>query len=340
MRKRITAAAVAVAAGLAVLAAGSGPAAAQPKTDKGPPPKFLYGHDLKVRPGGEKLWDKAVKIGVEVFQEETTKATVGISEAGSLSVFPAGPVGTDRNSKWLTAHDLKVRKAGEAEFTQKTKTWGVEVFRDLGSNRLLYVSEAASIAFAPTPGNLATDKGPKWHHALEPKVRAPEQETFETAKRFGLEVFKDENTGGLVYITETGAIATAAAPPTPPDPKKVANPKPVYGLVLLVRKADEGDFTAKTKKVAVEVFEDPNANTLFYLTEAGSVAVVPKPASYADVKGAEALSWVTAMNLRARKGGEKDFDKAKKFGVEVFRDNRTGNLMYISETGAIAVLPK
>ena len=46
------------------------------------------------------------------------------------------------------------------------------------------------------------------------------------------------------------------------------------------------------------------------------------------------------MDLTARKGGEKDFDKAKKFGIEVFQDNRTGNLIFISETGSIAVLPK
>jgi hypothetical protein len=343
MRKRIAAGLVAVATGLAVVAGGTGPLAAQPgkgTADKGPPPKFLYGHDLRVRPGGEKLWEKAVKIGVEVFQDEANKATVGISEAGFLSVFPAGPVGADRNCKWLTAHDLKVRKAGEPEFTQKTKTWGVEVFRDLGSNKLLYVSESASISFAPLPGSVASDKGPKWHHALEPKVRAPDQDEFDNAKRVGLEVFKDENTGGLIYVTETGAIATAAAPAAAPDAKKLAPPKPVYGLVLRVRAADEGDFTSKTKKVAVEVFIDPNANTLFYLTDAGSVAVVPNPGTFADVKGDKALSWVSAMNLRARKGGEKEFDKAKKYGVEVIRDNRTGNLLYISETGSLAVLPK
>lgn len=338
MRKRIAAGLVAVAAGLAALAGGSGPAAAQPKTDKGPTPKFLYGHDLKVRPGGEKDWPKAKKIGVELFQDEGTKATVGITEAGAIGVFPAGPVGGDKTSKWLTAHDLKVRKAGEAEFTQKTTVWGVEVFRDLGSNRLLYVSEAASIAFAPVPGNLANDKGPKWHHALETKVRSPDQETFETARRFGMEVFKDENTGGLVYITETGAVSTAPAPATPPDAKKLAPPKPVYGLVLRVRAADEADFSEKTKRYGVEVFEDPNANTLFYITETGSVAVVPKSTRNDEARG---VTWKSAMNLKARKAGEKEFtDKTKKYGIEVFQDNRTGNLIFISETGAIAVLPK
>jgi hypothetical protein len=333
-----------IAAGFAVALAGlafslDGSDVAAQKTDKGPPPKFLYGHDLKVRPGGQRDWDKAVKIGVEIFQslDDNAKATIGISESGSLSVFPLGPVGNDKKSKWLTAHDLKVRKAGEPEFTQKTKTWGVEVFHDLGSNRLLYVTEGAGIAFAPVPTKLVSDKGPKWHHALEPKVRGPEQDTFENAKRFGLEVFKDENTGGLMYVTETGSIATAAAPAMAPDPKKVAPPKSVYGLTLRVRLADEPDFTEKTKKYGVEVFEDSNANTLFYLSETGSIAVAPNTARDENKKG---VAWRTAMNLRARKGGEKEFDKARKFGIEVFEDNRTGNLIFMSETGAIAVLPK
>src|SRR5438876_7758632 len=110
MRKRIVVALVVVAAGLALLAGGPD-LAAKPKTDKGPPPKFLYGHDLKVRPGGQRDWDKAAKIGVEVFQiqDEAAKATIGISEAGAISVFKFDAVGTDKTSKWLTAHDLKVR---------------------------------------------------------------------------------------------------------------------------------------------------------------------------------------------------------------------------------------
>ena len=335
MRNRTIAGLAALATGLVVLA-GLEPAAAQPKSDKGPPPKFLYGHDLKVRPGGKRDWVDAVKIGVEVFHHESTGASVGISEKGALSVFPYVAVGSDKSSKWHTAHDLKVRKAGEAEFTQKTKAWGVEVFRDLGSNRLLYVCESGSISFAPVPGNLVADKGPKWHHALEAKVRSPEQQTFADAKAFGVEVFKDENTGGLIYTTDSGSIATAPAPSAAPDPSKIAPPKPLYGLLLRVRAADELEFSDKTKKMSVEVFEDSNANTLFYITESGSVSVVPGE-KIGEERG---VTWKTAMNLRARKAGEKDFDKAQKFGIEVFEDSRTGNLIFISQTGSIAVLPK
>lgn len=347
MRKRIAVGLTALTAGLVLTFGAPDRAAAQkdkgkdPKAavpDKGSAPKFLYGHDLRVRPGGKTDWVDAVKIGVEVFEDEASKATVAISEAGALAAIPAAGVGSDRSAKWLTAHDLSVRKAGEPEFTQKTKKFGAELFRDMGSNRLLYVTETASIAFAPIPAGLVTDKGPRWHHALEPKVRAPEQIAFDNAKRVGMEVFRDDNTGGLIYITETGGIAAAPAPTAQPDPKKIAPPKTAYGLVLRVRGADEPDFTEKTKKMTVEVFTDPNAgDVLFYMSEAGYVATAPNPGKFADATG---VKWKSAMVLKARKGGDKTFEAARKFGIEVFEDNRTGHMIFICETGAVAVLPK
>lgn len=340
MRTRIAVGLAVVAGTLVTLAGGISPAVAQEKA-KANPPKHLYGHDLRVRPGGEREWMKAVKIGVELFHDEGTKTIVAISESGFISVAPAPTgtvVGMDKTCKWLTAHDLNCRKAGEAEFTQKTKKWGVELFQDRGTNRLLYACESGSIALAPVPGGLVTEKGPKWHHALEPRVRALEQIDFTNAKKIGMEVFKDENTNGLLYITETGAVASAASPTTIPDPKKPLPPKAQYGLSLRVRGAEETDFTDKTKQLSVEVFEDPNSGAMFYLTEAGFVATAPFVGKFpADAKG---VTWKSAMALRARKAGEPDFPKAKKYGIEVFEDNRTGNLIFISETGSIAVLAK
>jgi len=50
--------------------------------------------------------------------------------------------------------------------------------------------------------------------------------------------------------------------------------------------------------------------------------------------------WLHGLDLRVRKGGEPDFTKeTRKFGVEVFRDESTNYLVYISETGSIAVVP-
>ena len=49
----------------------------------------------------------------------------------------------------------------------------------------------------------------------------------------------------------------------------------VHGLEVKVRKAGEADFTNATKAVGIEVFRDENNNNLIYITETGSVAVVP-----------------------------------------------------------------
>ncbi len=340
MRTRIAAGVAVLSAVMVVLAGGSlSPVSAQDKA-KIVPPVHLYGHDLRVRTGGDpNFGPNTPRIGVEFFRDEATRAIIAISDSGSLAVTkaPIGALGMDKTCKWLTAHDLSCRKAGEAEFTQKTKKFGVELFQDRASNSLLYVSETGSVALAPVPGGLVTDKGPKWHHALEPKVRAPEQEKFDTAKKFGLEVFKDENTGGLIYVTEIGAITPAAAPGAAPDPKKILPPKAAHGLVLRVRGANEPEFTSKTKQLGLEVFEDPNANVLLYVTESGFIATAPNAAKVADAKG---VTWKSAMALGARKAGESGFDKARRFGIEVFEDNRTGNLIFVSETGSIAVLPK
>jgi hypothetical protein len=153
-----------------------------------------------------------------------------------------------------------------------------------------------------------------------------------------VEVFKDENTGGLIYITDTGAIATGAAPATAPDPKSNPSPKIAYGWTIRTRGADEADFSEKTKKMGVEIFEDVNAdNQLLYITETGYIATAPNPGKYADTKG---MTWKPSMTLKVRKSGEKEFKDAKKFGIEVFVDNRTGNLVFINDLGSIAVLPK
>lgn len=50
--------------------------------------------------------------------------------------------------------------------------------------------------------------------------------------------------------------------------------------------------------------------------------------------------WSHGLTLGVRKSNEDDFTKeTKKYGIEVFRDENNGNLIYISETGAIAVVP-
>ena len=300
-------------------------------------PTWLYAHDLRVRKGGATEFDKDTpKIGVEIFKDDQTGGLIALTQAGHPAVTVAGPVGAEKKATWLFAHDLRARRGDEEKFTKDTAKYGVEVFRDTASGKLLYVSEKATAAFADAPPSIPTDRGPTWHHGLVVKVRGPNEETFtKDTKKFGIEAFKDENTGGLLYVSETGSIATAAAPPKSPDPNKVQPPKALYGLTLRVRKADEADFTAATRKVGVEVFRDENTTGLLYVSDTGSIAAAPSPGS---VKAGQGVTWRHAMTLKARPGGVTDFDKAPRFGIEVFLDNNTGYFVYVTEGGAIAVL--
>ncbi|HEX5272784.1 MAG TPA: hypothetical protein VFW33_19940 [Gemmataceae bacterium] len=51
-------------------------------------------------------------------------------------------------------------------------------------------------------------------------------------------------------------------------------------------------------------------------------------------------NWLHGLMLKARKGDEADFGKdTKRYGIEVYKDENNGNLIYISETGDIAVVP-
>lgn len=300
-------------------------------------PVFLYGYNLKVRPGGESDWKKAAVVGIELNKDSGTNALLAVTETGSLAVA-AGDPGATKQADWVFALDLKVRKADEDKFTKETFTVGVEMFKDGVTKKLLYLSQKKGVAFAEPPATVGEGKNPIWQYGLILKCRKPEEAGFTaTTKRFGVEVFKDDNTGGLVYVTEDGGLAAAGtAPAKAPEEGKVLAPKSLYGLVLRVRKADELNFTDATKKYGVEVYKDENSGQLIYLSETGSLAVVPPPAKMTDKPGIE---WKHALVIKARPVGV-DFAKAPKYGIEVVEDNNTGNLIYISETGSIAVLPK
>src|SRR5205823_5363599 len=103
------------------------------------------------------------------------------------------------------------------------------------------------------------------------------------------------------------------------------------------RKAGEKLFTKDTKVHSLEVFLDQNTDDWVYVTEKGNIASTP---AKGKAGSAGAPKWVHSFDLNCRKGGVKDWKDAAKFGIEVYRDTGTGNLVYVCETGAIAVLPE
>jgi hypothetical protein len=247
---------------------------------------------------------------------------------------------------WSHAFDLKCRTSKQPKFDKDTKTFGLEVFRDDNNGKGLYIIETGDIGavgdLKEFKGSNAKSLAPGWLHGLDLKVRPAGVEDFAKARVFGLEVFRDENTGNLLYISEIGAfgVAQGGRGLKVPTDAPVA-PKWVHGLDLKVRKAGEKSFDKDTKLWSIEVFLDENTGDLVYMCESGMLAIVPGfKDTAAPTPKPKAPEWLHGLDLKVRKGGQHDFDaQTKSFGLEVFRDENTGNLIYISETGSLSVVP-
>jgi len=186
-------------------------------------------------------------------------------------------------------------------------------------------------------------KQPKWTHAFDLSCRKyGEAEFTKDTQKYGVEIFKDPNSGYGVYVSQAGSFAAAPGFETTDAAfAKSQGPKWVAGLDLPSRKAGEQEFTKSTKVFGLEVFLDPNVNNWIYITENGKIATTPlKKGATVSSSNLQAPKWLHSVDLRCRKGGVKEWTDAPKYGIEVYRDNNTGNLIYICETGAIAVLPE
>jgi hypothetical protein len=237
---------------------------------------------------------------------------------------------------WKAGFELQVRKVGEKEFTKDTKRYGVEVYKDDNSNKLIYVSETGSAALlAESKGSAAKDTPPEWKHGMELQVRkAGEKEFTKDTKTVSVEVFYDATNGALIYITDAGALAVVAS--GQPGASKDTAPTWTAGMELQARKAGEKDFTKDTAKYGVELFKDENNGNLIYIGQTGALAVVPSQTVEKDKQ----FPWKYAMEVRVRRATEPDFnEKTQKFGVEVFRDDGAGTGIYTSQTGALGVFP-
>jgi len=243
------------------------------------------------------------------------------------------------------ALDLKVRKVGEENFGPDTKQYGVEVYQDGNTGDGIHLSEIGAVSLVPAKLFKSSDgKGAKaalWQHGLLLGARPAGETNPDKAKDYAIEVFKDENNGELIYITSAGHIAVvpaAYAQDTVLEKGRPKKPTFLHGHDIACRKAGEDKFDKETKKYGVEVYRDENNGNLLYLTERGTIAVVPgKLAGKEAGKGKTSLY---GLDMEVRKAGVKDFTKdTKRFGVEVYRDEYNGNLIYMAETGTISVVP-
>ena len=106
--------------------------------------------------------------------------------------------------------------------------------------------------------------------------RAARRTSRPSARRraeFGVEVYRDETTGNLVFIGETGSLAvTAAAADLKAPTPKVSEPRWSHGLNVKCRTYGEKEFSERTRVFGIEVFRDENVGATIYLNELGKLS--------------------------------------------------------------------
>ncbi len=181
-------------------------------------------------------------------------------------------------------------------------------------------------------------KDPESKHGLALKARkATEEEFGKDTRRYGVEVYLDQNNGNGLYISEIGSIASVPAKLFKPGDGKGKEPLWRHGLKLTARPAGEKEWD-RGRKFGLEAYLDETDGNLVFINEGGDVDVIAGSlANDQAIKGKpKNPTWKHSWDVKVRKAGEKDFKEAKKIGVEVFRDENNGNLIYISDTGSFA----
>ncbi len=348
MSKRVMILTAGVLASAAALAVSTWARGDDPATE----PAFRHGLEVYVRKAGEKdFTDKTKKVGLEFFLDGPNGNGVYIGDAGDIAALSAKLVGAApakvQPPQWSHAMDLQARKADEKAFSAATTKYGMEVVRDDNAAAYIYIDDAGPFSAVPVSQcNAKTGadvKDPEWKNGMVLRVRKAGQANFNAdTPKIGVETFLDPNTGNIIYVSQSGSPAVLAGKQSKIDEASKGKPADwKHGMELAARKSDEKLFSKDTKRYGVEVFLDPYAGGVVYVSETGSIAVVPAalctlPDPTAKVKPPE---WKRAMVLACRKAGENDFKTAKRYGVEVFLDPNTGNTVYISETGSLAVVP-
>jgi len=245
-------------------------------------PRWQHGLVLAARKAGEKEFTKDTRrYGLEVFKDDNNGNLIYITETGNVDTVPAKfaslTEGKPKQPVWKHAMEVKVRKAGEKDFTKDTKKFGIEVFKDENNGSLVYISETGDVAVVPGKqiDKEQTGKGPEWRHGMELAVRkAGEKEFTKDTKKYGIEVYADENNGNLLYVAETGTITVVPARLAKPTPAESKGPEWKHAMELSARKAGEKEFTKDTKKYGLEVYSDENNGNLIYIAETGDFSVI------------------------------------------------------------------
>jgi hypothetical protein len=317
-------------------------------------PQWLHDLDLKCRKSTEPEFTKDTRVfGIEVFKDPNNGNAVYISEVGAVAALPGyqdapAPTPDSKPPKWIYGLDLKCRPAGVKEF-KDAKVFSLEVYRDENNGNWVYICETGSIAVVPGKKDdikaIPEPKAPEWLHDLDLRCRKGnvEKDFTKDTKSFGIEVFKDPNNGNLLYISQTGFLAALPGFQSAPAPTPEAKvPEFLYGLALKCRKVGEKNFTKDTRFFGIEVYRDENNANYVLISEEGALAVAPGAKDIkAPVEKPKDPTWSHGLDLKCRKGREAQFTKdTKVYSMEFHRDENSGMGLYVTQTGAITLVPK
>jgi hypothetical protein len=311
------------------------------------PPKDLewtHAFDVAVRKFGEADFAPTTqRFGIEAVRDLNTGQGMYLSEKGSLALAPGfadlKPNAAAKAPKWITGLDMPARKAGQRDFGKMTRTHSLELFHDPNSDDFVFITEQGFLAAVGAEGKVANgNRAPAWLYGFDVNARKGGSRDWKDAAKFGIEVYRDGNTGCLIYLCETGNVAVV--PEQGETKPSDQDPAWLHGLDLAIRKAGEPVFGKGTRQYGIEVFRDEATGNLLFISETGTLSVVSGGAKLpAPTPNAKEPVWSHGWNVKARRFGEREFtERTQVFGGEVFRDPNANVVIYVSETGSIGAV--
>jgi hypothetical protein len=148
-----------------------------------------------------------------MYRDSMTNQIVLIAPDGSLALASGDLIdGGFKYSPHLHGYTVKVRRTGEDRFSSVTPTLGIAATQDRGFGLLVYVTDRGGLVAVKGKASADPTRPPKWVTRLQLGVRRRgEAAPLPTDGRLGsVEVYRDDNTGQLLYISETGTSHGAA----------------------------------------------------------------------------------------------------------------------------------
>jgi hypothetical protein len=294
----------------------------------------LYRLDLRARKPAEKEMPRDRRpVAVHVFLDRDDGRLFYVADGENvLAVVAAGKdAGKSKDKTPRLSHRLllPVRTSDEEKFSEGIAKRSVEVYRDENNGNLVYLTPEGAIAVVAGVKPLAdkTDRGTKWLGRLRMKVREHSDDFGQATLHCSVEVYRDENTGCVIYAADKGGIAALAIDKA----GEAREAEWTHAVTFKARAPSEDDFTEKTTAFDAEVYFDESRDTFVYVTPSFRLAVVPARRKVAAGDKIEAPRW--ERRVRSKVAG------AGKWSAEEFFNPNTGDRLFVTAGGALAALP-